>query len=122
VASLGADLRSREAVRYWVVDYFSPASYEYRRRSGMARSLKDAPFLFEPKDYFGFFAGIGWRPKEIRYFAVEGKRRRRPPPFPLTIRLLTRVAGLFASAQRRREMQQYAGFVLFEPAGNSESN
>jgi methyltransferase (TIGR00027 family) len=116
VAALGADLRARESMRYWIVDYFSPASYEYRRRSGMSRALKNAPFRFEPKDYFGFFANIGWRPGEIRYFAIEGKRLRRRPPFPFLLRLLTRVAGLFASPRRRREMQQYAGFVLFEPA------
>lgn len=41
VASLGADLRSHESIGYWVVDYFSPASYEYRRRSGMSQSMKN---------------------------------------------------------------------------------
>lgn len=115
VASLGADLRSRDAIRYWVVDYFSPESYRYRQRSGMSRAMKNAPFLFEPKDYFGFFAGIGWKPKETRYFAIEAERLHRPAPFPLPLRMLMRVAGLFASPERRREMKQYAGFVLFRP-------
>lgn len=116
VASLGADLRSHESIRYWVADYFSPASYEYRRRSRMNQAMKNAPFLFEPKDYFGFFARIGWKPKDTRYFAIEGERLRRPAPFPLSIRLVMRVLGFFASAERRREMERYAGFVLFEPA------
>lgn len=115
VASLGADLRSHAAIRYWVADYFSPASYEYRRRSGMSQAMKNAPFLFEPKDYFGFFAQIGWKPRETRYFAIEGKRLGRPAPFPLTTRLVMRVLGMFASPERRQEMKRYAGFVLFEP-------
>lgn len=116
VASLGADLRSHESIRYWAADYFSPASYEYRRRSGMSQAMKNAPFLFEPKDYFGFFAQIGWKPKETRYFAIEAERLRRPAPFPLAISLGMRILGIFASPERRREMKRYAGFVLFEPA------
>lgn len=114
VASLGKDLRSRSAIKYWITDYFSPASYEYRRRSGMSQAMKNTPFLFEPKDYFGFFDQIGWRPKETRFLPVEAERLHRPPPFPLRIRLVMRILGLLASPARRREMKQYAGMVLFE--------
>lgn len=116
VASLGEDLGSCESISYWVVDYFSPASYEYRRRSGMSKSMENAPFLFEPKDYFGFFLRLGWKPKEIRYFATEAERLRRPAPFPLITRFVMRILGFFASPERRREMKQYAGFVLFDHA------
>ena len=116
VASLGADLRAHKSIKYWVADYFSPASYEYRRRSGMSQAMKNAPFLFEPKDYFGFFAQIGWKPKETRYFAIEAERLRRPAPFPVTIRLVMRIMEIVASKDRRREMKRYAGIVLFEPA------
>ena len=115
VASLGADLISRDSIVYWVVDYFSPASYKYRRRSGMSKSMENAPFLFEPKDYFGFFLRIGWKPKEIRYFADEAERLRRPAPFPLITRFVMGILGLAVSPERRREMKQYAGFVLFKP-------
>jgi methyltransferase (TIGR00027 family) len=116
VAALGADLRATAAMKYWIVDYFSPASYEYRRRSGMSRAMKNAPFLFEPKDYFSFFAAAGWQPKEIKYFAEEAQRLRRPAPFPWHIRLITSVLGILMPPEKRRAMKQYAGFVLFEPA------
>lgn len=116
VAALGADLRARTAMRYWIVDYFSPASYEYRRRSGMSRAMKNAPFLFEPKDYFGFFAAAGWQPKEIKYFAEEAQRMLRPAPFPWHVRLITSVLGILMPPEKRRAMKRYAGFVLFEPA------
>lgn len=121
VASLGADLRSHESIKYWVADYFSPASYEYRRRSGMSQAMKNAPFLFEPKDYFGFFAQVGWKPKETRYFAIEAERLRRPAPFPVTMRLVMRIMEIVASPERRREMKRYAGFILFEPAETSSA-
>jgi methyltransferase (TIGR00027 family) len=120
VASLGADLRSHESIRYWVADYFSPASYEYRRRNGMGQAMKNAPFLFEPKNYFGFFAQIGWKPKETRYFAIEGEMLRRPAPFPLAMKFMMRVLGVFASPEQRREMKRYAGFILFEPEGTAK--
>jgi methyltransferase (TIGR00027 family) len=116
VAALAADLRARPAIRYWLVDYFSPASYEYRRRSGMSRAMKNAPFLFEPADYFGFFAATGWQPKQIKYFAEEAEHLRRPAPFPWHVRLLTSVLGILMPPEKRRAMKRYAGFVLFEPA------
>lgn len=116
VASLAADLRSHDSIRYWIADYFSPVSYEYRRRSGMSQAMKNAPFLFEPKDYFGFFSQTGWEPKEIRYFAIEAERLNRPAPFPLAIRFVMHVLGIFMSPERLLEMKRYAGFVLFEPA------
>lgn len=119
VASLGTDLRSHESIEYWVVDYFSPASYEYRRRSAARKYMENAPFLFEPEDYFGFFLRIGWRPNKIQYFATEAERLCRPAPFPLITRFVMRILGFFASSERRREMEQYAGFILFE-ATNAE--
>ena len=120
VASLGADLLSCESIVYWAVDYFSPASYEYRRRSGMSKAMENAPFLFEPKDYFGFFSGIGWKPKETRYFATEGERLGRPAPFSFITKFVMRILGFAASPERRREMKQYAGFVLLKPERTEE--
>ena len=118
VAALGADLRARAGMKYWLVDYFSPASYEYRRRSGMSRAMKNAPFLFEPENYFGFFAATGWQPKEIKYFAEEAERLRHPAPFPWHVRLITSVLGMLMPPEKWRVMNRYAGFVLFEPAAS----
>lgn len=114
VASLRKTLRTHKAIRYWLVDYFSPASYEYRRRSGMSKVMANSPFLFEPKDYFGFFLSCGWRPKETRYFAIEAERLRRPAPFPLIIRLFIGILGMFILAECRREMKSFVGFVRFK--------
>lgn len=116
VASLATDLRRNPAIGYWIADYFSPEAYQYRRRTGMDRAMHNAPFLFEPNDYFGFFAGLGWRPREIRYLAEEADRLRRPPAFPASTKWLMRVMGLFLSRERRAAMKRYTGYVLFEPS------
>ena len=116
VASLARDLAAHDCLAYWLVDYFSPASYAYRRRSGMSKAMQQAPFLFEPEDYFDFFLRTGWAAKETRYFAVEAERWRRPAPFPVVTRIVTRILGLLASAERRQAMKQFAGFTLFVPA------
>ena len=117
VASIADDLRAHPAIKYWIVDYFSPEAYRYRHRTKMDQM--SAPFLFEPGDYFGFFAGLGWRPKEIRYLAHEAERFHRPPSFPAVIRWITRIAGLFMSRGRRESMKRYTGYVLFEPSDRS---
>jgi methyltransferase (TIGR00027 family) len=119
VASLATELRANPAIRYWIVDYFSHEAYEYRRRSGMNQAMQNAPFRFEPKDYFGFFSKLGWRPKEIRYLAEEAVRLKRPPAFPAATRWIMRIAGMFMSQERRKAMKRYAGYVLFEPAETS---
>jgi methyltransferase (TIGR00027 family) len=115
VASLAADLRANPVIRYWIVDYFSPEAYQYRRRTHMDRAMKNAPFQFEPQDYFGFFSGLGWHPREVRYLAEEADRLNRPPAFPVAARWFMRVMGLFLPRERRAAMKRYAGYVLFEP-------
>ena len=72
------------------------------------------------RSYFGFFLRIGWKPKETQYFATEAERLRRPAPFPPLTRFVMRILGFFSSPERRREMKQYAGFVLFEPVSTEE--
>lgn len=116
VASLAADLRANPAIRYWLVDYFSLDAYRYRRRTKMDAAMKNAPFRFEPKDYFGFFAGLGWHPREIRYLEEEADSLNRPPPFPLSTKWLRSVLGLFLSGKRRGAMKKHAGYVIFEPS------
>jgi methyltransferase (TIGR00027 family) len=115
VAAIGLELRSRSFIQYWIVDYFSPSAYEYRRRSGMTRAMKHSPFLFEPKNYFNFFAACGWAPKEIKYFGEEAEHLGRPAPFPWLVRLINAMLSLVMPPDKRRAVKQYVGFVLFEP-------
>jgi methyltransferase (TIGR00027 family) len=120
VASLARDLRANATIRYWLADYFSPEAYQYRRRTKMDKAMQSAPFLFEPKNYFEFFVGLGWKPREIRYLAEEADGLKRPPSFSVTMKLFMRVVGMFMSRERRAAMKKYTGYVLFEPAGRGQ--
>ena len=83
---------------------------------GMTSALKNAPFLFEPQDYFGFFRQNGWVPQHERYLAEEAETFRRPAPFPLPMRLLMMIGGLFASPEQRRATKRYTGYIQFVPS------
>lgn len=115
VADLAQDLRAQGAVGAWINDYFSPEAYSYRRRSGMSQAMQNAPFLFEPADYFGFFAQQGWRAQETRYFAEQGQRLGRVAPFPWGVRVMTTLLQALAGRQRREAMQRCAGITHLVP-------
>ncbi|HVO32629.1 MAG TPA: SAM-dependent methyltransferase [Elusimicrobiota bacterium] len=113
VASLADDLSRHPAFDRWIVDYFSPESYRYRRRSGMSRVMKNAPFRFEPRDYFAFFAAHRWVPEDVGYLAEEGQALGRPFPMPFYLKLWLRLIKPLVPPARRRAMTRFAGFVLF---------
>jgi methyltransferase (TIGR00027 family) len=114
-ASLADDLRSLDQVRAWLVDYFSPQAMKYRRRRGMDRMMRNAPFKFAPDDWFGFFRQHGWQAKEVRYLVDEGERLGRPIPLPWPLRVAARIGMLFMPKAKRDEMRRFAGYVLLEP-------
>jgi len=114
VGHLADDLHQFPVYVSWIVDYFSKESYRYRRRSGMSRVMKNAPFLFEPQDYFGFFAQHGWIQQDIRYLAEEGAALGRPFPLSPLMKAWLRLITPLVPPQRRKEMMQFAGFVQFK--------
>ncbi|HEU4602938.1 MAG TPA: SAM-dependent methyltransferase [Steroidobacteraceae bacterium] len=113
VASLADDLHAMQHTQYWIAEYFSPLMQAMRRRwkTGM---MRNAPFRFEPQEWFSFFRKHGWGPKEIRYFAQEGQRYRRWPASSWPRRLVWIVMGALASRERREAMQKMAGYLLME--------
>jgi methyltransferase (TIGR00027 family) len=114
VASLAEELRALGRAAYWIVDYFSPLAIKSRPRA-MKAKMQNAPFKFEPADWFGFFEAHGWRRKELRYLAEEAERLKRPMQLPLWRRLIWAVWGLFLSKERREGFQKLVGYALLEP-------
>jgi methyltransferase (TIGR00027 family) len=114
VGALADDLRAHDVIRSWVVDYFSHEALRYRRQSGMARHLQNAPFRFEPKDWFGFFAEHGWRVQDITYLAEEAERLHRPMPLPPTWKALMKLRTFFMTSRRRKTVRQFAGYAILE--------
>jgi len=78
------------------------------------RHMQNAPFLFEPNDYFGFFAEHGWRVGEIRFISDEGKRLNRPIPIPILGMALFAMWSLFMSKARRDAQRKFVAYVILE--------
>jgi methyltransferase (TIGR00027 family) len=114
-ALLADDLRAMDRACRWLVDYFSPQAMKYRKRTGMGRMIRNAPFLFAPADWFGFFGQHGWRAKEVHYLAEEGERLKRPIPLPWPAQAVSAVARLFMSRERHDALRRFAGYVVLEP-------
>ncbi len=113
-ALLADELRTHRPFRYWIVDYFSPATRRFGMRMGMRMNMQNAPFRFDPDDYFAFFRRHGWAPREIRYLSDEAKKLNRPLEGPLKMQLL--LMRLFMSKSHRDALDKSAAYVLFEPA------
>src|SRR5215471_20105093 len=115
VARLAEDINSQPSFRHWIVDYFSAEAVRMRKRTAIQRYMQNAPFLFEPKDYFGFLAEHGWRPAEIRYISEEGKRLNRPIPIPFLGMVWFALLSVFMSKRQREGRRKFAAYVLLEP-------
>ena len=112
VSALADELRSHAAFRYWIVDYFSPYARRFRQRETKKQRMENAPFQFDPKDYFGFFAQHGWRSKEVHWVQDAAKRFGRPAP--AFVRRWSLLLGIFMSKKTREEMLNFMAYVLFE--------
>ena len=114
-AALASELRKIDRVQFLVVDYYSPDALRYRHRKiRINRLMKNAPFRFEPEDWFQFFDSVGWRPLEVRYIADEAERLNRPIPWSWLQRMLVRAGTFFMGARRKQAMRNFATYVLLE--------
>lgn len=115
VAELADDLKA-QGFRYWVVDYLSPHARRYRQKMEKKMKMQNAPFRFDPDDYFAFFRAHGWDAKEIRYVGEEAQKLQRWPRLPFFMRLIVRLQNLFGNRKRREAFLKTAAYVLLEPA------
>ena len=120
VAALANDLRKADKIRFWITDYFSPQAIRYSEKL-RARFMRNAPFRFAPKDWFGFFAGHGWNVQEVRYIVEEAERLGRPIPLPALMKASMKLVGFFASRARRERMRRFAAYVLLVPKERDHS-
>jgi methyltransferase (TIGR00027 family) len=115
VGALADDLRAMQHASFWIVDYLSAEAVRFRSRSGISKKTRNAPFIFKPADWFGFFREHGWQAKETRYLVEEGERLKRKPRFPLGLKIAIRVRTLLASKEKRARFKKVAGYALLEP-------
>jgi methyltransferase (TIGR00027 family) len=111
VATLADDLRAQDNFCFWITDYFAPQLQRYlQSNKKRVAQMKNAPFVFFPKDWFGFFALHGWKPREERYLAEESEKLGRPIPMP-------RWAGIlhfFIRSKRALAFKKFTAYILLE--------
>jgi len=81
VGQLADDIRSQSGFRFWIVDYFSAQVLKIMKKPRL-KQMKNAPFQFDPGDWFGFFSKHGWQSREIRYLSEESEKLGRRVPMP----------------------------------------
>jgi methyltransferase (TIGR00027 family) len=122
VAELADDIRSHDSFRFWVADYLSPEVRRYRQKMDKKMRMQNAPFLFDPGEYFGFFGSHGWNAREIRYVGDEAQKLKRWPVIPVYMKLILRIRNLFGNRKRREAFLKLMAYVLFEPKSSRPEN
>ncbi len=114
VGALADDLRGLDHAAGWIVDFFTPELIKTRERM-MAGRLKNAPFRFQPDDWFGFFEAHGWRTADMRYLGEEGDRLGRPIEMPMAVKLIVALRTMFMSKRHRERFRKAAGYAMLRP-------
>jgi methyltransferase (TIGR00027 family) len=112
VGALADDIHSQQAFEFWITEYLAYQVYKYFWNKKRAKKMRNAPFLFFPKDWFGFFKEHGWVVREVKYLMEESIRLKRRVPMPWwwsVLRLITPRKKLEASTR-------YSGYVIFRHA------
>jgi methyltransferase (TIGR00027 family) len=119
IAELAGELSAIPSIRLWIQDFDNAG--KRRLPTGWGKKLKAAPFLFEVKDWFGFFEKYGWKPSKTITTADESERIGRPYPWDLPYGLLFRALPKDMS----RKILALSGVVLMrssalEPSGKPD--
>lgn len=115
---LADSLRKLSHLHGWILDYTSPVWSEMRKKSHLDEKLRSAPFRFRPADWRGFFSQHGFSVREIRFYLAEAEKLGRSFPLAPWWKWLTRIRGLFLSAEQRRALREFGGYALLAPAGS----
>jgi methyltransferase (TIGR00027 family) len=108
ISNLAEDLCAIPSIRLWIQDFDTAG--KRRLPSGWAKKLKAAPFLFEVKDWFGFFEKYGWKSRKTISTADESERIGRPYPWDLPYGLLLRALP----KEMSRKILSLSGVVLMQ--------
>jgi O-methyltransferase involved in polyketide biosynthesis len=77
VEALARDLAAQPAIRWWVLDLFSPAALQLLKNTH--GHLAAPLFKFAPADGVAFFERFGWKAREVHSIVHAAIRLRRAP-------------------------------------------
>lgn len=109
VANLAKDLKSQDHFNYWIAEYFAPEIYRYIQTRKRKKEMKNAPFLFFPKDWFGLFAENGWKPRDMGYLNEEGIKMGLTPPYPWWAKFVMP----FMNKEKIKQINQSAAYTIY---------
>ena len=115
VTELAQDLKAHPSFQFWIAEYLSPHVVKHLTHSSRMKHMKNAPFQFNPRDWYQHFAEQGWKERETRYTGELSIRLKRPGPAPWWLKTLR----LFMSSQARKKYHQFSGFTLFSSSVSS---
>jgi methyltransferase (TIGR00027 family) len=110
VASLAKDLRQQRSFRYWIADYHSPRVFQYMKSRKRQKELQNAPFQFNPENWFTFFSDHRWNARDTRYLAEESDKLGRAIPMPGWVKFLR----LFFRPKGENASRKFSAYVLLE--------
>lgn len=108
VAELADDLRAN-GFAYWITEYLSKEVMKFIRKRRW-KQMQNAPFVFDPPDWFGFFAQHGWEVKESRYLADESQRLGRAIPMPWWAHILQ-----WLPLPKKDGYRRFSAYILLTP-------
>ncbi len=102
--SLADSLYQKKNFNFWITEYYSPEILQFLRTPKRIEQMKNAPFLFYPDDWFGFFKECGWNEIETQYFGVESEKIGRTPPVP---------GWLKNDPEKKASINYFLGYITF---------
>lgn len=115
VKSLAEALYQHENFRYWVTEYYSPEILQFLRTPKRLKQMRNAPFLFYPENWFGFFKNAGWKEFETKYFGVESEKLGRTPPTPGWLKSDVELE----SESKKNSVKYFLGYTIFNRNNSS---
>ena len=109
VNELSSDLKSHPQFQYWVTERLHPWMKKYMTGKKRESEMRNAPFLFWPEDWMGFFTARGWRELESQYVDELSLKLKRPLPMPKWLKLI------FSIIPFNPKPRRYVGYVLWVP-------
>jgi methyltransferase (TIGR00027 family) len=110
VNALSVDLQAVPTIQYWIIEFFEPRVYRYLKSAVRTKKMKNAPFLFYPPDWLGFFKTRGWAPHEIQYSGEIAEKSGRRPPMPWFAVFFM----LLASKETIAKAKRMAGYMVLK--------
>lgn len=112
VVALANELRAQRRFAFWIAEYIDPRVYPRLQSTIRTQKMKNAPFLFYPPDWYGFFRKLGWEERETRYHGEIAREFNRFPPMPVWMRWIFPLMPKKA----KEGFMRMTGYVIFRRA------